>query len=57
MMISMRQLQITLVGIGMGAREQMTQEAQDACSKADILFGAGRILQALEWCQVPKENI
>lgn len=57
MMISMRQLQITLVGIGMGAREQMTQEAQDACSQADILFGAGRILQALEWCQVPKENI
>ena len=53
----MSKLQITLVGIGMGASEQMTQEAQEACKQADILFGANRILQSLEWCQVPKEAI
>ena len=39
---------ITLVGIGMGSKENMTIEAAEACQGADLLIGAGRILEALK---------
>jgi precorrin-6B C5,15-methyltransferase / cobalt-precorrin-6B C5,C15-methyltransferase len=39
---------ITLVGIGMGARENMTLEAVQACQSADLLVGAERILETLK---------
>ena len=32
-------MRIILAGIGMGAREQMTQAVQEACMNADIIFG------------------
>ncbi len=38
---------ITLVGIGMGSRGNMTLEAAEACQSAELLIGAGRILEAL----------
>ena len=35
-------MRIILAGIGMGAREQMTQAVQEACMNADIIFGAAK---------------
>ena len=38
-------MRIILAGIGMGAREQMTQAVQEACMNADIIFGAAKVLE------------
>ena len=37
--------EITLAGVGMGSIETMTGEAVRACQKADLLIGAGRVLE------------
>ena len=39
---------IAVVGIGMGNRENMTQEAWTACCEADLLVGAGRMLEPFQ---------
>lgn len=39
---------VSLVGIGMGTPDNMTQEALAACKKADVLIGARRILKTVE---------
>ena len=39
---------VTLTGIGMGALSGMTGEAVEAVREADLLIGAGRMLQAAE---------
>lgn len=38
-------LEITLAGVGMGSRESLTIEVQEAIRKADIIFGAERMLE------------
>lgn len=38
--------EITLVGIGCGSREYLTEAGKEAISSADILIGAGRMLEA-----------
>ena len=38
---------ISIVGIGMGNPENMTVEAQKACEEAELVIGAGRMLQAV----------
>ncbi|MCD8333617.1 MAG: precorrin-6A reductase [Clostridiales bacterium] len=38
---------VTLLGIGMGSRENMTLEAVAACEEADCIIGAARMLDAL----------
>lgn len=38
--------QVSLVGIGMGDEATMTLAGQKACREADLLIGAGRMLQA-----------
>lgn len=37
---------VTLVGIGMGSRENFTAEVKKACDEAELLIGAGRMLEA-----------
>ena len=37
--------QVTLIGIGMGSRENMTIEAWKDCEEADVILGATRMLQ------------
>lgn len=44
---------ITLLGIGMGSRENMTLEGIHACEKADVLVGAERMLKSLEGFRKP----
>lgn len=44
---------ITLVGIGMGAAEGFTAEAVRACREADVLIGAGRMLEAAAGFEKP----
>ncbi len=39
---------ISVVGIGMGARDGMTAEAQKACMEAELLAGAKRMLEGFE---------
>lgn len=39
---------IDLIGIGMGNPENMTIEARKACEEAQVLIGAGRMLEAAE---------
>lgn len=44
---------ISLVGIGMGSRENRTIEVEKVCKQADVLIGADRILKTLEQFQKP----
>ncbi|KIR01586.1 Cobalt-precorrin-6y C15-methyltransferase [Lachnospiraceae bacterium TWA4] len=37
--------EVTIVGIGMGAKENMTVEALQACKEADVVLGATRMLE------------
>lgn len=46
--LSKEKRKITVVGIGMGNRSGMTKEALQAIEEADILFGAPRMLKAVE---------
>lgn len=39
--------EVSLVGIGMGNPDNMTIEAQMSCQRADILIGAGRMLECV----------
>lgn len=39
---------ISLIGIGMGNPENMTLEAKRACEEAELLIGAGRMLEAAD---------
>lgn len=39
--------QVSLVGIGMGARETLTIEAKDAIAQADLIIGARRMVDAV----------
>ncbi len=41
-----RRPQVTVIGIGPGSREAMTQEAQEALDAADCMIGAKRMLEA-----------
>ena len=41
-------LEISLVGIGTGSERTFTIEARQICEEADLLIGAGRMLQAAE---------
>ena len=41
------QRKLAIVGIGMGNRDNMTVEAQKACMEADLLIGAGRMLEQI----------
>jgi len=38
---------VTLVGIGAGARDQVTLEAKRCCQEAELLIGAGRMIEAV----------
>lgn len=38
---------VTLLGIGMGTLQDLTQEAKRACQEAEVLIGAPRMLKAL----------
>ncbi|MDO4623003.1 MAG: precorrin-6y C5,15-methyltransferase (decarboxylating) subunit CbiE [Eubacteriales bacterium] len=40
--------EIALIGIGMGTWRSMTVEAKEFCDNADLLIGAGRMLDAVE---------
>ncbi len=39
---------ITLAGIGMGGKGAVTEEVREACSQADVLIGANRMLDAVK---------
>lgn len=43
-----RRLEITLAGIGMGHTDCMTKEVEQAVNRADILFGAQRLLENID---------
>ncbi|MDO4522193.1 MAG: precorrin-6A reductase [Eubacteriales bacterium] len=45
--------EIAVVGIGMGTEAGMTLEAREVCKKADLLIGAGRMLQMTESWGIP----
>lgn len=48
---------ITLLGIGMGARGNLTEEACRACKQADLIVGAGRMLKALSFFGKPMKEL
>lgn len=48
------QAEISLVGIGMGSKDSMTGEAARALREAQLLIGAGRMLQA---CRRPGQDV
>ncbi|MCD7980903.1 MAG: precorrin-6y C5,15-methyltransferase (decarboxylating) subunit CbiE, partial [Clostridiales bacterium] len=48
---------VTLVGIGMGATENMTVEVQNACREADCIIGADRMLDALKAFRKPTASL
>ena len=39
--------EIAVIGIGMGAPENMTREAYEACARSDVVIGAQRMLDAV----------
>lgn len=49
--------QITLLGIGMGARGNLTEEARRACEQADLIVGAGRMLKTLSFFGKPMQEL
>ncbi len=51
------QIQVTLLGIGMGAPENMTLEGERACRQADVFIGAKRMLQTLEHFKKPSVSM
>lgn len=44
---SVNNKKIFIVGIGMGSEKNMTREAYEVCSNADLLIGADRMLEAV----------
>lgn len=49
--------QITIAGIGMGSMLNMTGEALQACREADLLIGAGRMLETVRNLGKPMKNL
>lgn len=49
--------QITIAGMGMGSFSNMTGEVQQACREADVIIGAGRMLETVEALGKPMENL
>lgn len=49
--------EVVLTGIGMGAEEQLTLEAQRAFFEADCIIGAERMLQTLKEYKKPKASM
>ena len=45
--LAAEQKTLTLIGSGVGSEEELTQQAKQALSEADIIFGASRILRTL----------
>ncbi len=46
---------LTLVGIGMGGgRSQLTLEAANCLENVQVIFGADRVLKAVDWCVAKK---
>ena len=43
-----RRRHITLLGVGVGALSQLTLAGEEACRKAQLFVGAGRLLESLE---------
>ncbi len=43
-----RALTINIIGTGMGARQSLTIEANDALERSDVVFGAGRLLENIK---------
>lgn len=48
-----RKLRISLIGCGMGQRQDLTVRAEKALAKASLVFGAGRLLRE---CKVTQET-
>ncbi|MEY8517545.1 precorrin-6A reductase [Lachnospiraceae bacterium 29-84] len=48
---------VTLAGIGMGNRWNMTQEVCEACVQADVVIGAKRMLETVEYLGKPMVNL
>jgi len=48
MPVAKKKAEIFLIGIGCGDSEMMTGEASKAISKADVIFGAGRMLESVK---------
>ncbi|WP_434309109.1 precorrin-6A reductase [Hominifimenecus sp. rT4P-3] len=48
---------LAIVGIGMGGSLSLTGEAEKACREADVILGAGRILETLARFEKPMEAI
>ncbi|MDO5135431.1 MAG: precorrin-6A reductase [Eubacteriales bacterium] len=55
--------QVTLLGIGMGSRDTMTQEGKRACEEAELIIGARRMAEAVRregqeiFCEYRSEQI
>ena len=54
---SIGQRKITLAGIGMGALSSMTREVYEECQKADLIFGAARMLDTIKELAKPMQNL
>lgn len=48
-----RRCRVSLVGIGLGDRKSMTEEAVNICRKAEILMGASRMLETAAYLGQP----
>lgn len=49
--------QITIAGIGMGSLSNMTREVFYACTNADIIIGAKRVLETIKSLKKPIKNL
>ncbi len=47
-------LEIAVIGIGIGSREGMTGEALDVLSRAEVIFGAARMLESIGFAEKEK---
>ncbi|MBR4754306.1 MAG: precorrin-6y C5,15-methyltransferase (decarboxylating) subunit CbiE, partial [Lachnospiraceae bacterium] len=48
---------VTILGIGMGNPETLTMEGFHACESADVIIGAGRMLEGLQRFNKPVEDL
>ena len=49
--------QIIIAGMGMGSPSNMTREVYDACQNADVIIGAGRMLETVSSLHKPVKNL
>lgn len=47
-------LELAVIGIGIGSREGMTGEALDVLSRAEVIFGASRMLESIGFAEKEK---